>query len=58
MRKPPPTPPSAAELCNEVVKTLQTMKQDDREEFFDALRRRFCLECGSDRLPCNCLRDE
>jgi hypothetical protein len=45
----------------ELIEETDSMSLGARVEFvgalLDALRERFCLECGADR-PCYCMRDD
>lgn len=42
-----------------IIREFAGLESDqERELVFTVLREFFCFECGSDRLPCSCMKDE
>jgi hypothetical protein len=41
-----------------VLVWLETLNWEQRNEFFEHLRERYCLECGSDDPGCRCWDDD
>lgn len=46
------------QLAKGIGAMLKTMREDERDKFFQELRQHFCFHCGADDPRCTCTRDE
>ena len=46
------------ELVDKLIKVMNDMSDQDRKNIFEILSNTYCWFCGSEKLPCNCMKDE
>lgn len=47
-----------SELFDEWIDGLNNLDSNDREVYFNLLKAKFCMHCGSDDTGCQCWNDE